>query len=188
MRLSGLVDQIVKMLVAGQFERCLTRTPTDMVALLQSAANGIRPFVERRKQVLIVQADPQLGSLSIEGDKIRDAVMHLLLNAVKFTPDGGRIELTGTRNEAAVEITVRDHGIGIEPKCLHHIFDPFFTDFDVSRHSSGVFEFQRRGLGLGLTLVKAFVEMHGGRIQAHSQLGEGSTFVITLPVDKNSSD
>ena len=83
--------------------------------------------------------------------------------------------------DSRVEITVSDSGVGIEPSSLPHIFQPFFTSFDVSRHSSGQFEFGRRGLGLGLTLVKAFVEMHGGQVQATSEPGKGTTFTISLP-------
>jgi signal transduction histidine kinase len=67
---------------------------------------------------------------------------------------------------------------------LARVWDPFFTRFDVSRHSSGVFEFDRRGLGLGLSVVKAFVEMHGGQAKAESQPGKGSTFTIRLPGKK----
>jgi signal transduction histidine kinase len=76
---------------------------------------------------------------------------------------------------------VTDSGVGIDAASLPRIFDPFFTRFDVSRHSSGDFEFNRRGLGLGLSMVKLFVEMHGGRLDVHSQLGQGSTFTIVLP-------
>jgi signal transduction histidine kinase len=79
------------------------------------------------------------------------------------------------------EIRVSDTGVGIDPASLARIFDPFFTRFDVSRHSSGVCEFDRRGLGLGLSLVKAFVEMHGGRVKVDSAVGHGSTFTILLP-------
>ena len=84
-------------------------------------------------------------------------------------------------DNGGAEIVVRDTGVGIEPASLARLFDPFFTKFDVSRHSSGVYEFDRRGLGLGLSVVKAFVEMHGGRVQVDSEVGKGSTFSVTLP-------
>jgi signal transduction histidine kinase len=74
--------------------------------------------------------------------------------------------------------------MGIDPESLPHIFEPFFTRLDVSRHSSGHFEFNRRGLGLGLSLVKAFVEMHGGTIDVASAHGLGTTFTITIPTQK----
>jgi signal transduction histidine kinase len=76
---------------------------------------------------------------------------------------------------------VRDSGIGIDEATCHRVFDPFFTTFDVSHHSSGTFEFDRRGLGLGLAVVKVFVEMHGGRVSVESEVGVGSTFTMVLP-------
>ena len=85
-----------------------------------------------------------------------------------------------------VRLQVRDSGIGIAAVDLPHIFEPFFTEADVSRHSSGQFEFGRRGLGLGLSLVRAFVHLHGGSVEVDSALGQGTTFTITLPTDGKS--
>ena len=122
------------------------------------------------------------GIISVEPDKLRDSMAHLLLNAIKFTPDGGTVRLSGRRlPDGGVQIDVTDTGVGIDAASLSRLFQPFFTGFDVSRHRSGVFEFDRRGLGLGLSLVKAFVEMHGGRVSVRSEVGRGSTFTITLP-------
>jgi len=101
---------------------------------------------------------------------------------VKFTPDGGTIRVSARMfPNGAAEIRVADTGVGVDAASLPRLFDPFFTRFDVSRHSSGVFEFERRGLGLGLTVVKAFVEMHGGRVTVESEVGKGTTFTIHLP-------
>jgi signal transduction histidine kinase len=183
-RLQLLVDQIISMLVANKFERPLERTPTDLGELLKSAADDVRPFVELRGQTLDVELAPNLGSLSLEAPRIRDALNHLLLNAIKFTPDGGRISLTGARaggNGDGAVIRVADNGAGIEPEAREKLFDPFFTGFDVSHHSSGHFEHGRKGLGLGLPLVKSFVEMHGGKIDVDSEIGKGTTFTMTLP-------
>src|SRR5262249_7468408 len=199
-RLNRLVDQLTKMLLAGQFERPLDKRPTELAPLLKQAAQDVRPFIEQRKQELGVKLDSDLGTMNIEAAKIRDSVEHLLLNAIKFTPDQGTICLSAHRltpeNRGqtgssltpdprpltpAVEISISDCGVGIDPNHLPHVFEPFFTSFDVSRHSSGQFEFGRRGLGLGLSLVKAFVEMHGGQVEAKSEPGKGTTFTITLP-------
>jgi len=183
-RLNRLVDQLTKMLLAGQFERPLEKRPTELAPLLKQAAQDVRPFVEQRKQELGVKLDADLGTVNIEAAKIRDSVEHLLLNAIKFTPDQGTICLSARRKpNGDAEITISDCGVGIDPQHLPHVFEPFFTSFDVSRHSSGQFEFGRRGLGLGLSLVKAFVEMHGGRVEAKSEPGKGTTFTITLPAD-----
>ncbi len=180
--LARQVEQLTKMLAAGQFIRPLRRQPTDLQGLLREVAEDVRPFVDQRQQTLTLDLDPGLGSFDVEPGKIADSVRHLLLNAVKFTPDGGAIRVAARpTEEGGAEIRVSDTGVGIDPASLPHIFEPFFTAFDVSKHSSGEFEFGRRGLGLGLSLVKAFVEMHGGRVSAASEPGHGSTFTITLP-------
>src|SRR4029077_18047700 len=107
---------------------------------------------------------------------------NLLTNAIKFTPDGGEIILAAhlTADHRA-EIEVTDRGIGIEPRALARLFQPFFTEFDPSCHSSGDFGFKKRGLGLGLSIVKKFVELHGGEVAASSVIGEGTKFTIRLP-------
>jgi signal transduction histidine kinase len=183
-RLQHLVDQLIQMLLADRVDRPLERTTTDLGALLQTAAEDIRPFVEQRRQELTLELAPDLGTLKLDAVKIRDGLDHLLLNAIKFTPDRGTVRLAGRRTtDQSVEITVADTGMGIDPVSLPYVFQPFFTAFDVSRHSSGQFEFNRRGLGLGLSVVKAFVEMHGGRIEVASQPSQGTTFTITLPAE-----
>jgi signal transduction histidine kinase len=182
LRLNDRIDQVIKMLLADNFMRPLDRTEVNLAALLRTAAADVATFVEQRHQKLQVEAPDDLGTFAAEEDKLRDSVTQLLVNAVKFTPDGGTIRLTGRRlPDGGAEIRVADTGIGIDPASQARIFDPFFTRFDVSRHSSGSFEFDRRGLGLGLSLVKWFVEMHGGRVQVESVLGQGATFTIMLP-------
>jgi signal transduction histidine kinase len=126
LRLHHLVDQLVKMLMADRFERPLERMPTDLAALLHLTAEDVRPFVEQRRQELSLELAPDLGTLFIEAPKIRDSIDHLLLNAIKFTPDRGKIALMARRTEdRGAEIQVRDTGLGIEPASLPHIFEPF---------------------------------------------------------------
>jgi signal transduction histidine kinase len=181
-RLNHLTNQLVQMLAAGRFEPVVARQPTDLAALVREAADEVRPFIEKRRQDLRLDLAPDLGSLPLDPDKVRDAVAHLLLNAIKFTPDGGQVRVAACRlPDGGAEIRVSDTGTGIAADCLPHVFEPFFTARDVSRHSSGHFEFGKRGLGLGLALVKGFVEMHGGRVTVSSAPGQGTTFVVTLP-------
>jgi signal transduction histidine kinase len=181
-RLNDRVDQMIKLLLAEQFERPLRRSEVDMDQLLRTVATDVQTFIDQRHQRLEVITPVQLGTAHVEEDKIRDCLLQLLVNAVKFTADGGTIRLYAERPEGGgLAIRVTDTGMGIDPASLARVFDPFFTRFDVSRHSSGVCEFDRRGLGLGLSVVKAFVEMHGGRVKAESIVGEGSTFTILLP-------
>lgn len=184
-RLHRLVELLLQMLRVGRFERPLERRPTDAAALVREAVEDVRPFLEQRRQQLREELPPDLGAFDVEAGKIRICLNELLLNAIKFTPDGGTIEVRGRRDADAVRLQVRDNGIGIAAVDLPHIFEPFFTERDVSRHSSGQFEFGRRGLGLGLSLVRAFVHMHGGTVQADSTPGQGTTFTMTLPRPSN---
>ena len=180
-RLQRRVDDLTSMLAVEKFERPLARQALDLFALLESAAEEVRPFVALRNQTLVRDYRESLGTMELEGEKIRDCLSHLLLNAVKFTPDAGRITLAARRfGDGGAEIRVSDTGAGIDAASRARVFEPFFTAFDVSGHSSGLFEFERRGLGLGLTVAKAFVEMHGGEVSVESELGRGTTFTVTL--------
>jgi len=182
MRLNHRVDQMLKLLTAERFDRPLLRQCVDLGGLIRHAVQEVAGFVEQRKQSLAVDLPDYLGTMSVEEDKIHDCVVQLLINAIKFTPDAGTIDLSARRGaDGGVVISVADHGLGIDAGNLPHIFDPFFTRFDVLHHSSGTFEFNRRGLGLGLSVVKVFVEMHGGTVRVDSAVGRGTTFTIELP-------
>jgi signal transduction histidine kinase len=110
------------------------------------------------------------------------AVVNLLTNAVRFTPDGGAVSVTVGPTGGAVRICVCDTGVGIDPAALGEIFEPFSRACgDIALHASGGFDFGARGLGLGLSITRAIVQEHDGTIGARSQLGAGSAFTITLP-------
>ncbi|HEV3162567.1 MAG TPA: hybrid sensor histidine kinase/response regulator [Isosphaeraceae bacterium] len=181
-QLARLVGTILKLMKSDDFRRTLQRVPTDLAKLLGEVTDQVRPFIRARWLHLHVDVADDLGIFEIDADKIRDAVTNLLINAIKFTPDGGEITLTARLSGPDdAEITVADRGIGIEPRALAQIFEPFFTEFDPSCHSSGDFGFKKRGLGLGLSIVKKFVELHGGCVSATSVVGEGTSFTISLP-------
>ena len=124
---------------------------------------------------------PDLGNADLQPDMIRDSVNHLLLNAIKFTPDGGAISLKVTPIDGEFEIEVIDTGSGMDAACVERLFEPFFTGFDVAHHSSGQFEYGRKGIGLGLSVVKSFVTLHGGTVRATSELGRGTTVTLHIP-------
>lgn len=181
-RLERLVKQITSVLNAWDPQRKLDLCRVDLAALLHEAAEELRPFIDLRKQKLVLEAPRVPGSACMDPSKISDVLQQLLLNAVKFTPDGGRIALAADRTvDGGVELRVSDSGVGIDASQLPHLFDPRFSDMDVLHHSSGVFEFQRKGLGLGLHVAKAFVELHGGKIAVQSKVGGGTTFTVSLP-------
>jgi signal transduction histidine kinase len=181
-RLVHLVNQLITMLSVGRFDRPLERRPVDAGALLDEAVHDVEPFVELRQQSLARDWPADLGTIHVEPAKVRDSINHLLLNAIKFTPDGGRISVAAARaGDGGITIRVGDTGTGIDAAAIPRIFDPFFTGYDTKHHSSGQFEFGRKGLGLGLSIVKKFAEMHGGRLAVVSEPGRGTTFTLTLP-------
>jgi signal transduction histidine kinase len=182
-RLMHLVDQLVQMLSAGQFARPLLRERVSLGKLLSDAVADVEPFVLLRKQKLVRSWDGEGGEIEVDEPKIRDCINHVLLNAVKFTPDEGTITVSAKRGERGAEISVTDTGVGIDPAELPRICEPFFTGLDVSTHSSGSYEFCRRGIGLGMSTVKAFVEMHGGAVKVDSAAGRGTTVTLTLPAN-----
>ena len=104
-------------------------------------------------------------------------------NAIKFTPDRRHNPHRRRRRAgyAGLVLQVIDEGVGIAPEDQQYLFEPFFTGFDTMRHSSGDYQFGKRGIGLGLWLVKTFVELHGGRVEVSSTPGQGSTFSFLLP-------
>jgi signal transduction histidine kinase len=181
-QLARLVANTLKLMNAEDFRHTLRRAPTDLAALVRGVAEHVMPFVRARRQELLLEVAPDLGRFDLDADKIRDAVVNLLTNAIKFTPDGGRITLgAGLTAADEAEVVVADRGIGVEPRALERFFEPFFTEFDVGSHSTGDIGFKKRGLGLGLSLVKKFVELHGGRVRAQSAVDQGTRVTIVLP-------
>jgi signal transduction histidine kinase len=185
LRLQNLVDQVVTMLAAQQFERPPDIRLADLGQMVRRALEDVRPFAEARRHTLETDLDGDLGQIAVDEQKIRDSVNHILLNAIKFTPDGGHITVGARREpDGGARVWVSDTGVGMDAQAQRHVFDKFFTDFDVSCHSSGHFEYGKKGLGLGLSVVKAFVEMHHGKVEVASEPGKGTTFTIHLPGER----
>ena len=181
-RLARLVSDMLKLMGARDFRMVPRIEAVDVAALLDEVAAQVDPFLRARGQRLDRRYDPAVGRVPLDADKIRDALVNLLTNAIKFSPDGGVIELQ-TQAEGADEVLIRvlDRGVGIDSRALGRLFEPFFTEYDIGGHSSGDFGFQKRGMGLGLSLVRKFVELHGGRVWASSEPGLGTTVTIALP-------
>jgi signal transduction histidine kinase len=181
-QLERRVSTMFELSRSRDFRNALEPEPTRVSELLDQLADQFQPIIDGRNLTLRREISGELGEFSVDPDKLRDAIANLLSNAIRFTPDGGTITLAAHAvGEDDADIRVGDSGIGIEPRALEHMFDPFFTEFDPSHHSSGDYSFGSRGLGLGLSLVKTFVEMHGGHVQAGSQAGHGTTVTVRLP-------
>ncbi|HPS00489.1 MAG TPA: hybrid sensor histidine kinase/response regulator [Candidatus Sumerlaeota bacterium] len=181
-RLERLVVNAVEMRYAEQYAYTLATCEVAPADLVQKSLEQVAVFVELRNQKLECALPPDLPLLCVDPEKIQDVCINLLMNAIKFTPDGGTITLSAhAPGDGTLHIHVRDTGIGISDDEIFHVFDPFFCGFDPTHHSSGEYEFQKRGLGLGLALARYFVELHGGWMSVESQPGTGSDFYFVLP-------
>jgi signal transduction histidine kinase len=172
--LLSLINDILDLskIEAGRME--LELTEFDLPAALDNALMLIRERAGRRSIALHTEIDTRLGQIQADERKVRQVVLNLLSNAIKFTPEGGRIEVGATPKDGFVEIAVSDTGIGIAPEDQEKVFEEF--------RQVGTAAKKIEGTGLGLTLCRKFVELHGGKIWVKSQLGEGSTFTFTIPV------
>jgi signal transduction histidine kinase len=173
--LLSLINDILDLskIEAGRLELELTKFYLPVA--LENALTLVRERATRHGIALDLAVDDRLGDFMGDERKIRQVLLNLLSNAVKFTPEGGRVSVTAVPADASVEISVSDTGIGIAPEDQEAIFEEF-------RQAGSDEARKREGTGLGLTLAKKFVEMHGGRIWVESQVGKGSTFTFTLPV------
>jgi len=183
-RLGSIVVNMAKLMETGGWENILQTQEKDMREMVERAVTQVKPFADMRHQHLEIKTDPTLPEIEVDPPLIHDILVNLLMNAIKFTPDEGRItvEARHSRKPGYVDLLVSDTGIGIPPEELEHIFRKFFGTFDTSHHTSGEYEFGRRGIGLGLSVVQKFVEMHGGSVSVESEVNVGSTFTVTLPI------
>jgi signal transduction histidine kinase len=172
--LLALINDILDLskIEAGRMELDLTRF--DVPLTVETTLSLIRERATRRGLRLESAVDERVGLVVGDERKVRQVLLNLLSNAVKFTPEGGRVGVTAARVDGAVEIAVSDTGIGIAPEDQAAVFEEF-------RQVGTDAASKREGTGLGLTLARKFVELHGGRIWLTSEVGRGSTFTFTLP-------
>lgn len=171
--LHSLINDVLDLskVEAGRMELEITRF--DLPLTIENALTLIRERAGRHRIALHLDVDVSLGEFGGDERKIRQILLNLLSNAVKFTPEGGRIEVHAMPVDVGVEIAVSDTGIGIAQADQEAIFEEFRqVGSDRTR--------KQEGTGLGLTLARKFVELHGGRIRVASELGTGSTFTFTL--------
>jgi len=173
--LLSLINDILDLskIEAGRME--LAPAPFHLPTALENAVTLVKERAARHAITLDIGVDPRLGELMGDERKVKQVLLNLLSNAVKFTPEGGRITMKASRMDGAVEVSVTDTGIGVAPEDQAAIFEEFRqVGSDETR--------KQEGTGLGLTLAKKFIELHGGRIWVESELGRGSTFTFTLPL------
>jgi PAS domain S-box-containing protein len=167
----GLLD--VSRMVSGQIT--LRKKPVELAEVVRDAVETSRPLIRLRRHHLNVQLPEQPALLEADLTRLSQVISNLLNNAAKYTDEGGQIRLDAEVSNGVVTIRVRDTGLGIDPQLLPHIFDLFTQAERNPDRSEG-------GLGIGLTLVKRLVELHGGTVEAVSEgLGSGAEFIVRLP-------
>jgi signal transduction histidine kinase len=169
-----------------------TETPPESV--LRMAIEPLTDAIKQRKLTLSARGLRGLPNIQADLPRLVQAFRNVIVNAIKFTPDGGRIEIIASHKPAEAEdgmdqvlVEIRDTGVGIEAKNLELVFKKFFRGYDPSLHSTGTYKFLGAGPGLGLTIAKGVIESHGGRIWAESpghdmEQFPGTTFFVLLPV------
>ena len=154
----------------------LSFEPCELTALVADAVDSVRPAADAKGLALITAPGADGGTILCAPDRLRQVVWNLAMNAIKFTPRGGRVEVAVVRTERTADIVVADNGVGISPTVLPHVFEQFRQEDSSSTRAHG-------GLGLGLALVKHLVELHGGQVRAESPgKGKGATFTVSIPL------
>jgi len=176
--LLGLINEVldISKVEAGKVE--LKLKDIVLSEVVESVTSAMTAVLSQRRQSLDVKLGEEFFSVQADEARLRQVFFNLLSNASKFTPDGGEIKIEARRKGNFCQVSVSDNGIGIKVEDLRQIFEPFYqADNSIDREDG-----ERRGTGLGLSLVKEIVEMHGGRIWVESEYGKGSNFIFTLPL------
>jgi signal transduction histidine kinase/response regulator of citrate/malate metabolism len=173
--LTAMIDTLISDAMTDALDISLRRELVDISALVSEVVEANRPLADRKQQRIIVAAPPQHVA-SCDPDRVREAVDNLLSNAIKYSPVGGDIELSVDPAEAETVISVKDRGAGLSPEDLSRLFGRF-------QRLSAKPTAGESSTGLGLSIAKRIVDLHGGRILAESAgPGRGTTFVIALPI------
>jgi signal transduction histidine kinase len=172
--LLSLINDILDLskIEAGRME--LERSDFDLPTALENALILVRERASRRGITLGHSVDERLGPIRGDERKVKQVLLNLLSNALKFTPEGGRIDVSAAEHDGVAEIAVTDTGVGIAPEDQEAVFEEF--------RQVGTADKKVEGTGLGLALSRKFIELHGGKIRVKSQVGHGSTFTFTLPM------
>jgi len=181
-RLNEVVQSMFKLMRGEDYSEYFNLCDVQLCDIFRTVYADCLPFVEEREQALVVGECEGIGTLRVDPEKVRDVIENLIGNAVKFTPVGGTIRVEAdTPDDEHVRISIADEGPGISQTDLPNIFNPFYSTDDVMKHTSGSIGEMKHGMGLGLAVVKHFVDMHHGSVDVATS-AKGSTFTVMLPV------
>jgi len=170
--LLALINNILDLATIDAGAMSLNLTDVDIPAAMQAAAEGVQDRLKKDGIALDIRPAPGIGSLTADERRLRQILFNLLSNAVGFSPPGETVTLAAERRPDAVVFSVSDHGPGIPSESKDRVFDWFETDSQGSQH---------RGTGLGLSLVRSFVHLHGGMVTIDSEVGRGTTVTCVFP-------
>ena len=173
--LLALINNILDLATIDAGAMTLNLGDVDIRASMEAAAEGVQDRLVNNHITLDIRAPSNIGSFTADERRLRQILFNLLSNAVGFSPAGGTITLLAERRPDAVIFSVTDHGPGIPPEAKDKVFDWFETDSKGSQH---------RGPGLGLSLVRSFVVLHGGTVAIDSAPGQGTTVTCVFPVEQ----
>jgi signal transduction histidine kinase len=173
--LFALINNILDLASIDAGAMTLEIGPVDIRKAIDNAAEGIQDRLARDHIELEIDVDPNIGAFVADGGRVVQVLYNLLANAVGFSPQDSAITLSARRTDHHVIFAVTDSGPGIPPEVKDKVFDWFESHSNGSRH---------RGAGLGLPLVKSFVELHGGRVRVESIIGRGTTVTCDFPIDQ----
>ncbi len=194
-RLQKIVDTMFDVSQIDTEMLDINASPNSLSSIINMVIEELSQAVDERKQSLTVEKLGNLPLITGDGQRLKQIFANLVQNAIKYTPDGGQIEVSGrlldgekSSAEQSVEMVVRDTGIGIAAEDVERLFEKFYRVDDASLHSTGETKFKGAGPGLGLTLARGLVEAHGGRIWAESpghdeEKCPGSAFYVVLPLE-----
>jgi two-component system phosphate regulon sensor histidine kinase PhoR len=172
-RLVKLVDDLLDLSLLESKRLTLELKPVDVSVLVAHTVDKLRPLAATQRLTL-QQSGPSGIVVAADADRLAQVLTNLVDNALKYTPEGGRVDVQVAAVNGEVEVLVNDSGRGIGPEDLPHVFERFYRADRSRTRGSG-------GTGLGLAIAKHIVEAHGGRISVSSQPNEGTTFKVTLP-------
>jgi len=183
-RLNGIVMEITDISRLREKRMYLAKHPTCVPNIIRDVIEEMQPFVSERNQNIETSWPDGLPEANIDGNRIRQVLVNLVTNAIRFTPDKGVIKVSVSvpaMHPGFLQLTVADTGIGIPPREIERIFEEFYESGPVEHHHSGTIEFKSGGIGLGLSLVKGIIAEHGGHVWAENAT-PGSRFHILLPI------
>ncbi len=173
---SQLINDILEVsrIITGKLR--VVVKPVDLKSVIEAAIEAVQISADLKNINITFKYDKQIRTIKGDADRLQQVFWNLLSNAIKFTPAGGNVKIKAEKSETHIRVSVSDNGKGIEPEFLPYVFDRF-------RQADGSSTRQHGGLGLGLSIVRHLIEIHGGQVSAESEgAGKGATFIVELPL------